>query len=334
MRSYFASWVGGAQRTQEAVRGWLDRQAQITAKEQFESRAQVLGIYHELMGQYEEQHVEVANLREKVAELTEGRDELVGEVNHLMGDAAAKSDIIGVLEHDRDDWRAKAEQAMESYQDAKYSRDHLTEYLRSITDWDPASVRDILDKYERGELLRGCDRDTDVLIATQQQREACADMVEQLWHAYNTPQMVNRSLWERWASCHRKLADLEYERGFVAATDEEMAKHGWMRLPVDADGETIRLGDVVQYRDEKPFAVTMIGYYPNIAGKVFWQFKGAGTPVYGEGCRDELHHYHAPTIGDVLVEMLEEFADGELTPYELSYKYADKLQLKDNDNAD
>lgn len=93
---------------EEAI-GWIDRQAQITAREQFESRAQVLGIYHELMGQYEEQHVEVANLREQVAELTEGRDELVGEVNHLMGEVTAKSDIIGVLEHDRDDWRDRAE---------------------------------------------------------------------------------------------------------------------------------------------------------------------------------------------------------------------------------
>lgn len=108
----------------------------------------------------------------------------------------------------------------------------------------------------------------------------------------------------------------------VPATDENMAEHGWMRLPVDADGEYIHIGDVMAYADNtKPMAVMAL-----VPPAVFLTEDG---PRYADMCR----HYHTPTVEDVLREFgidWEHESDCEDRAALLA-EYAAKLQLKEDE---
>lgn len=83
--------------------------------------------------------------------------------------------------------------------------------------------------------------------------------------------------------------------GVVPATDENMAAHGWVRLPKDADGEYIRIGDVMEKPDgynDRLFTVDGMVLYSDR-----WTVQGF-TPC-------KLHHY-ATTVEDVLREFAVE----------------------------
>ena len=94
-------------------------------------------------------------------------------------------------------------------------------------------------------------------------------------------------------------AKYEACEGSIPATDENMAEHGWIRLPVDADGEPIRVGDVMvgwgtlEYHD--------IGEQP-VESMVLRD----GWTVYcdyNERRPQDLRHHHEPTVEDVLTEL-------------------------------
>lgn len=98
-------------------------------------------------------------------------------------------------------------------------------------------------------------------------------------------------------------------------------------LPVDADGVPIHIDDVMEWPDGKTFEVVGIG---------------DGTLFYVEGDDDALadwtgastkRHHHAPTVEDVLREMLD--AWGELpsnaTNEAIVAEYAAKLRLAGED---
>lgn len=109
--------------------------------------------------------------------------------------------------------------------------------------------------------------------------------------------------------------------GGVPATDENMAEHGWVRMPRDADGEYIHVGDVMEYpnggREEVRFmTLNGAGWLVNEAG---W------LPV-------QLHHYHAPTVEDVLREFGDWYAHtkGGCDEDGIIAEYAAKLQLKED----
>lgn len=60
--------------------------------------------------------------------------------------------------------------------------------------------------------------------------------------------------------------DAEHERMFLDLTSgmepmdaEHMAEHGWVKLPVDADGVPIRVGDTVEEVGEDPTRYTVCG---------------------------------------------------------------------------
>jgi hypothetical protein len=93
-------------------------------------------------------------------------------------------------------------------------------------------------------------------------------------------------------------------------------------LPVDADGEVIRLGDELQWDDGERFTVIGIGgdcvFYVNDDGIAQWTLAG------------NKRHYHKPTVEDVLREFCDEVqrcCDTEDTIAE----YAKKLQLKEDE---
>lgn len=111
-----------------------------------------------------------------------------------------------------------------------------------------------------------------------------------------------------------------------------------IELPKDADGEPIHVGDKVVVVDELavPRTVTSI----NLAGDGWWVY------INGVGRRsDKYLHYHAPTIEDVLDEIVDKansigcaYANNDISGEEMMgalqeivAEYADKLRLAEGD---
>ena len=101
----------------------------------------------------------------------------------------------------------------------------------------------------------------------------------------------------------------------------------YVKLPVDADGEYIHIGDLMAYEDNtKPMEVVAL-----VPPAVFLTEDG---PRYADMCR----HYHAPTVEDVLREFFEEVGDGLHTlkavdTQVIIAKYAAKLRLAEGKDA-
>ena len=95
----------------------------------------------------------------------------------------------------------------------------------------------------------------------------------------------------------RQMQEQPYTIDMVPITDESMAEHGWVRLPVDADGVPIRVGDEVSYigmtRCER---VTWIAYGED--GEHHVNTTG-GSYTHP----DMLRHHHEPTISEILDEL-------------------------------
>lgn len=107
---------------------------------------------------------------------------------------------------------------------------------------------------------------------------------------------------------HETAYDEGWDAGFASADDwcaqheDAMAEHGWVRLPKDADGEVIHVGDVmewVRYKDDDP---TIVRTVSGIGNGVFF----AWSDEQGRYAQYEAHayrHHHAPTVEDVLRDM-------------------------------
>lgn len=120
-----------------------------------------------------------------------------------------------------------------------------------------------------------------------------------------------------------------YDEGFASADDwlgqheDAMAEHGWVRLPVDADGVTIHAGDVLDGYGKTIEVVEMRH------GRSGWVLISRD----GNGYADTFAftHHHAPTVEDVLREMLYrahiyDEREMELLP-DLIAEFAAKLRL-------
>ena len=131
-----------------------------------------------------------------------------------------------------------------------------------------------------------------------------------------------------------------YNEGFAGADDwlgqheDAMAEHGWVKLPVDADGVPIRVWDVLDPPDDcddyVPLQVVRLTYdgYEDE-----WYFDGqAGgfTGMVGK-CMDVAGwtHHRVPTVEELLREFVAEFNrdDSELTDEEIIERFAAKLRL-------
>lgn len=112
---------------------------------------------------------------------------------------------------------------------------------------------------------------------------------------------------------------------WVIDHEDEMAERGWYRA-LDADKQPIHLGDeVYQVEGGWVYTVKSITFYPDNTTVTF-------SCKHGFGC-DSAHnvrHYHAPTVEDLLREMLD--AWGELpsnaTNEAIVAEYAAKLRLR------
>jgi hypothetical protein len=88
--------------------------------------------------------------------------------------------------------------------------------------------------------------------------------------------------------------------GGVPATDENMAEHGWVRLPKDADGEYIHVGDEMEWPTTgETFEVVGIG-----EGTLFYVESDDADHAEWTGASTKRHH-HAPTVEDVLREFTD-----------------------------
>lgn len=118
-----------------------------------------------------------------------------------------------------------------------------------------------------------------------------------------------------------------YDEGFASADDwlgqheDAMAEHGWVRLPVDADGEVIRVGDELDGYGKTIEVVEMR------CGRSGWVLISRDGGGYADTFA--FSHHHAPTVEDVLREMLD--AWGELpsnaTNEAIVAEYAKRLTL-------
>ena len=123
--------------------------------------------------------------------------------------------------------------------------------------------------------------------------------------------------------------DVEHERQ-LGVLYRDMSDAEWVRLPKDADGEPIHIGDELtddaEFKSEGVVECLMLdesGWFVGFG-------KGWTVPSI-----HEWHHYHAPTVEDVLTEFgidWEHESDCE-DRAALLKEYAAKLRLADVEDA-
>ena len=106
---------------------------------------------------------------------------------------------------------------------------------------------------------------------------------------------------------------------------DEMAEHGWIRLPKDADGEYIHVGDVLTDGEYK-FKVFELAAF----GDGSWSIRNEDGDAWA-AC--DVTHHHEPTVDDVLREFASAYdriggEDDEHQKYlNLIAEFAAKLRL-------
>ena len=98
-----------------------------------------------------------------------------------------------------------------------------------------------------------------------------------------------------------------FDRGFASADDwcaqheDAMAEHGWVRLPKDADGVPIRVGDELAgygYPNGGAYCKAIVGEWGILAGEQECNYqRWLLWSAY------DVRHHHAPTVEDVLRDM-------------------------------
>ena len=154
----------------------------------------------------------------------------------------------------------------------------------------------------------------------------------------NTRRMKARIIADRIDAAHEKACAEAWDNGYEAdylgieqwltEHPQVMEHHGWVQLPKDADGEVIHVGDTVRWGDAgEPFEVKAIIYRAGCETEV-----GNGEQ-YGEVVAIGCHHYHAPTVEDVLREFANRWwtLPREESADELLADFAQRLQLREDE---
>ena len=105
--------------------------------------------------------------------------------------------------------------------------------------------------------------------------------------------------------------------------DEALAER-YIELPKDADGEYIHIGDRMENNERVArIVLTDDDWEPSV-------YLEKLPNVLQEHFCHEISHYHAPTVEDVLEELLLEYDrdDSEVTIGEIIERFAAKLQLR------
>ena len=138
-------------------------------------------------------------------------------------------------------------------------------------------------------------------------------------YADNIDTAHERELREQYTKGH----DDGFDEGFASADDwyvdhaDALREHGWVRLPVDADGKTIRVGDELDGYGETTMVqdLTLVddGWYMTCDNGI-WHDPEAFT------------HHHEPTVEDALRELVAHVTLGVEWEEELFTEYADRIR--------
>ena len=98
------------------------------------------------------------------------------------------------------------------------------------------------------------------------------------------------------AEHERLMQEQPFTIDMVPMTDERMAEHGWIRLPKDANGVPICVGDVLT-DGEHTFVVDELAAF----GGGSWSIRNEDENAW-KAC--DVTHYHEPTVEDVLRDVV------------------------------
>jgi len=128
---------------------------------------------------------------------------------------------------------------------------------------------------------------------------------------------------------HESACAAAYGNGVESVVMPDLTKYA--KLPVDADGEVIRIGDVMEWIDlDGEVSVTCSVDAVGVGCFFAWD-KNNGR--YAQKCANAYRHYHEPTVEDVLTEFAVKLIErGELTngAAQTIAEYAAKLRLADD----
>ena len=132
-----------------------------------------------------------------------------------------------------------------------------------------------------------------------------------------------------YSECHAELL----EGNETLASDLERC--GWIRLPKDADGEYINIGDVMESKGSNLlFGESSFEVRSMRCDECGWEVYDRLGDRYAPSL---LRHHHAPTVEDVLREFANEVyadADNEIRDRDfLCAKYAKRLTLAEVEDA-
>lgn len=106
---------------------------------------------------------------------------------------------------------------------------------------------------------------------------------------------------------HEKAVNaFERDMGMEPMTYENMAEHGWVRLPLDADGAPIHVGDVVTMQllfggESKPLVVDRMELSHGRDGDLWCVALDTDKECWNQPSL--MRHYTPPTVEDVLTEL-------------------------------
>ena len=96
---------------------------------------------------------------------------------------------------------------------------------------------------------------------------------------------------------HERAIDAMWEDAKSHMTDESMAEHGWGRLPKDANGVPVCIGDVMEWPDTTTAEVVGVGN-----GTFFYVEVGENVVEWVRTC-DKIHHVQE-SVEDVLRDVV------------------------------
>ena len=128
---------------------------------------------------------------------------------------------------------------------------------------------------------------------------------------------------------HQKCIDAMWEDAKSHLSDESLTELGWIRLPKDADGEYIHVGDEMcgyGWPNGGVYCRAIVNEVMILVGPQDGAYRG-----WLMWAANECRHHHAPTVEDVL----REFAYGLGVPVADSYiaATAAKLRLAEGEDA-
>lgn len=114
--------------------------------------------------------------------------------------------------------------------------------------------------------------------------------------------------------------DAEHERQ-LEVLYRDMSDAEYVKLPKDADGEVWRVGDEIV---DDGMVCEVVGIGPN---RLYYYVDATDTVEWTQA--DSRRHHHAPTVEDVLREMLDAWGElpAEATNEAIVAEYAKRLQL-------